>query len=450
MVSSLGNLVRFGIATLLGLVCAMTTALYAASASDPVIGHMEAIIENSGEEPYPEEMVLVRIRSTLLRTQIALEQIEQPALQNFSWIQLGQDHWYGCDVEGAPAQCFERVLALFPVRSGQLIIDPFIHHLTVIGADGARRQLDLRSAPVSLAVRPWTAARSGPDARDSWWLPVKSLTVTDKWEPEPDRIRPGETAHRTVVVEAVGIGSERLPPAPKLRSVGLITFAGPVERTTTQTPAGPIARAVYRWDVRPVTTTPATLEAVHIPWFDTVSRRMRDAVLPARQVAFFRYQEGAAPKYPLLERLILLLSLLASFITGLAILFAGPKPEKRRLTSLFFEKIMVRRDLKEVRRAARLGDPNALRRAIYDLGRRDPRRARRWLLEPSVRSGMSALDSYLFAPPGTQPPKIRSLAKSIANAWRRVGQDDDSWSSSPPPTPHSAAQNMPSSGSRGV
>lgn len=449
MVSSLGNFVRFGVTALLGLVCAMTTALYAASVSgQPVIGHMEAIIENSGEAPYPEEMVLLTIRSTLLRTQIALEQIEQPALQNFSWMQLGQDRWYGCDVEGAPAKCFERVLALFPVRSGQLTIDPFIHHLTVIGADGARQQLDLRSAPVSLAVRPWTAARGGPDARDSWWLPVKSLTVTDKWEPEPDRIRPGETAHRTVVVEAVGIGAERLPPAPKLRSLGLITFAGPVERTTTQTPAGPIARAIYRWDVRPVATSPATLEAVHIPWFDTVSRRMRDAALPARQVAFLSDREGAAPKHPLLERFILPLSLLASFITGLAILFVGPKSQGHGHTSLLLERFMVQRDLKELRCAARSGDPNALRRAIYDLARRDPQRARRWLFEPSVRSGMSALDGYLFAPPGTQPPKISSLAKSIAKAWRRAGQDDDRWSSSSPPAPHS--RNMPSSGSRGI
>jgi hypothetical protein len=279
---------------------------------------------------------------------------------------------------------------------------------------------------------------------------VKSLTVTDKWEPEPDRIRPGETAHRTVVVEAVGIGAERLPPAPKLRSPGLITFAGPVERTTTLTPAGPIARAVYRWDVRPVTASPATLEAVHIPWFDTVSRQMRDAVLPPRQVAFLSYQEGAAPKHPLLERFILPLSLLASFITGLAILFVGPKSEGHGRTPLLLERFMDRRDLKELRRAARSGDPNALRRAIYDLARRDPQRARQWLLVPSVRSGMTALDSYLFAPPGTQPPKISSLAKSIAKAWRRSGQDDTISFPRAPLVPHSAAQNMPSSGSQGI
>lgn len=440
--SSLGNLVRLGALTLLGLVCAMTTALYAASASDPVIGHMEVIIENSGEAPYPDEMVLVRIRSTLLGVQIALEQIEQPSLRNFSWMQLGQDHWYGCDVEGAPAKCFERVLALFPIRSGQLIIDPFVHHLTVVGADGARRQLDLRSAPVSLAVRPWTAARGGPDARDSWWLPVKSLTVTDKWEPEPDRIRPGETAHRTVVVEAVGIGAERLPPAPKLRSPGLITFAGPVERTTTQTPAGPIARAVYRWDVRPVATSPATLEAVHIPWFDTVSRRMRDAVLPARQVAFFSDQKGAPPKHPLLERSILPLSLLVAFITGLAILFVGPRSQGQSFTRLPLEPFLARRDLKELRRAARSDDPNALRRGIYDLARRDPRRARRWLFEPSVRSGMSALDRYLFATAGVEPPELNFLVKTITKAWRRAGHEEERWPSSSPPAPNRAAKNM--------
>jgi hypothetical protein len=443
MVSSIGNFVRFGVLTLLGLVCAMTTSLYAASASDqPAIGHMEAIIENSDEAPYPEEMVLVRIRSTLLGTQIALELIEQPALQNFSWMQLGQDRWYGCDVEGAPAKCFERVLALFPIRSGQLTIDSFIHHLTVVGADGARRQLDLRSAPVSLAVRPWTAARGGPDARDSWWLPVKSLTVTDKWEPEPGRIRPGETAHRTVVVEALGIGAERLPPAPKLRSPGLITFAGPVERTTTQTPAGPIARAVYRWDVRPVATSPATLEAVHIPWFDTVSRRMRDGVLPARQVAFFSDQEGAATKHPLLERFILPLSLLVSFITGSAIVFVGPRSQGQGHTSHLLERFKARRNLKELRRAARSGDPSALRLRIYSLARRDPQRARRWLFEPSVRSGMSALDRYLFATAGVEPPELNFLVKTITKAWRRAGHEEERSPSSSPPAPNSAGKNM--------
>jgi hypothetical protein len=73
----------------------------------------------------------------------------------------------------------------------------------------------------------------------------------------------------------------------------------------------------------------------------------------------------------------------------------------------------------------RPGDPSATRRRIYSLARRDPQGTRQWLFEPSVRSGMSALDRDLFATARFEPPELNPLVKTITKAWRRAGHDDE-------------------------
>lgn len=394
-------------------------------AQQDVRGQVEVFVETSGTLPFPGEMVLLRIRSTFPARPIALEWLEQPALTNFAWMQLGPDRSFKTELNGAPVVGFERRIALFPEKNGRLRIEPFVHHLTVIDADNARRQVDLRSAPVDLEVGAWPAAQGGPYARHSWWLPAKSLTVSDKWEPNPDQLAPGETARRTVTIEAAGISVERLPPAPKLRSPGVITFAAPVERLTVVTPDGPVARAVYRWDVRPATAIAATLEAVHIPWFDTGSRQMRDAVLPARRVALV--DESASRSMTATpsagdDRLFArsAWSGAVAFAVGLAILFGRRGSERRSLRRLL-RNVGERRELAVLRKAAQSGDPNAFRAAVYELARRDWGRARQWLADPSAAAGVGALDRHLFGPTDGAQPNIATLAKTITRAWRRSG-----------------------------
>ncbi len=238
---------------------------------------------NGGATPYTREMVLLKIHG-VYRQPILLEEVIQPPLANFTWTQLGRDHWSKTRLpDGQTAIAFDRTVAIFPHHAGAFTIEPFVHRLTVNDV-GERKVVDVRSQPIPFTVAPWTAPTGGPDAKEPWWLPARDVSITDSWSRDPETVKIYETVRRTVVLEAQGMLAEGLPPRPVLRTRGIITFAGPVVRETIITPAGPVARATYVWDVKPGVPEVIPLDAIAIPWFDTVSRTMREAEIPARQI----------------------------------------------------------------------------------------------------------------------------------------------------------------------
>ena len=239
---------------------------------------------NGNSAPFSREMVLLKIHG-VYKQPILLEEVVQPSLANFSWTQLGRDHWSRTKLaDGQSAIAFDRTVAVFPHHAGQFTIEPFVHKLTVNDV-GERRVVEVRSKPIPFPVASWTEPTGGPDAKEPWWLPAKDVAITDSWSPDPETIKVGETTRRIVTLEAQGMVAEGLPPRPVMRTRGIITFAGPVTRETLLTPSGPVARATYQWDVKPGVPEIIPLDAIAIPWFDTNTRTMRETEIPARDTA---------------------------------------------------------------------------------------------------------------------------------------------------------------------
>ncbi|MGX7704050.1 hypothetical protein [Methylobacterium sp. Gmos1] len=345
--------------------------------------------------PYPREMVLLRIRGTY-RAQIALEDLRQPSLPHFAWTQLGRDRWFRTTIQGQEARGFERTVAVFPQGAGRFVVDPFVHRLTVVDG-GERRLIEVRSNPLPLAVAAWQGP-GGPDAPEPWWLPAEGLTVTDVWEPEPESLRLGEPARRTVTLEARGLTADALPPRPTLRTRGILTFAGPVERQTRITPAGPVARATYRWDVRPGVPEPITLQAISIPWFDTKARVMREAEIPARIVGARAARSTDAAPPPPASPWRALAAGLAAF--GLA--FSAWGLSRREAPPL-----------RALARAARRRDPRGFRAALDHAARRDPARAAAWRADLRTGPRLAALDAALFGTGEAPVPDLAGLARDL-------------------------------------
>jgi hypothetical protein len=388
---------------------------FAAGSDKPLANHIDLVVSTNGATPFPEEMVLLKVRTVLFHGEVAQQKFEQPSLENFSWIQLGSDHSYRTVIDGAPAIVFERLIALYPVKSGKLVIDSFVHHLTLVDNDNVRRKVDLRSPQAYVEVGAWTAPRGGPAKAN--WLPASSFSVTDKWTPEPDRFTLGTIAHRTVTIEAKGITADRLPAAPHVRAPGAIIFGGTVERITTMTPSGPIARGIYRWDLALTTSLPVTITGVHIPWFDTKSRQMRDAVIPARTLAFSTAAKNHfGQDKPSMSGFTLAATSFMAFLFACTILRL--RADGNRSRTSIADRLRTWGELKELRHSARLGNPGAFRSAISALSRRDPAGWQRCLETPSVRSGLVVLDQHLFGSNGGTPPNLRNLSKSIAKTWK--------------------------------
>ena len=401
-------------------ILAILLPLSGATAAEPIthadasIGRVEVTLDLPKDKPYVDEMILLRMRA-FVRADIVLDEIRQPPLINFNWQQLGRDKPIQAMVDGFNVAGVERDLAIFPQQAGRLIIDPFVRHVTIVDADNQRHEADFASKPIYVDVQTYTAINPA----GAWWLPAKALTVTDSWSPEADEIPPGMLARRTIVVEAVGVTGERLPPPPDMRAPGIIAFKGPVERETIITEDGPVGRGTYRWDLRTVSSSPAQLPAIHIPWFDTSERRMREAAVPARWVAYLGTFVHAAHEKArtATERYLSpgpLLAGLAGFVWTAALMAfvltrrrgrAGPDAASRRV-------------LARLRASARAGDAPGFHAATSELAHADPPRWAKVAASGSVGPALAALDAACFGRDRAAPPPLRPLAAEIRRFWR--------------------------------
>jgi len=362
---------------------------------------------NGNSAPFPREMVLLKIHG-VYKQPILLEEVVQPSLANFSWTQLGRDHWSKTKLpDGQSAIAFDRTVAIFPHHAGQFTIEPFTHKLTVNDV-GERRVVEVRSQPIPFPVAPWTAPTGGPDAKEPWWLPARDVAITDSWSPDPETIKVGETARRIVTLEAQGMVAEGLPPRPVMRTRGIITFAGPVTRETLLTPSGPVARATYQWDVKPGVPEIIPLDAIAIPWFDTNTRTMRETEIPARQIGGGlpdRETDRAPPPIP--APLTVAAAALAAFGLGLALIGFGLGRPMVRLSGPSRRRLQA---------AARANDPAGFRAALDAAMREAPELARIWRAQPDLASAFAALDRSVFGASGAAAPDLPTLARALSRA----------------------------------
>ena len=366
---------------------------------------------NGNAAPFSREMVLLRIHG-VYRQQILLEEVVQPSLANFSWTQLGRDLWTKTRLpDGQVAIAFDRVVAVFPHHPGDFTIEPFIHRLTV-NDGGTRQVVNVPSPPVSLPVAAWTKETGGPDVKEPWWLPAKDVTITDSWSPDPETIKLGESARRIVTIEAQGMIAEGLPPRPVMRTRGILTFAGPVTRETIITPSGPIARATYQWDVRPGIPEIIPLDAIVIPWFDTVARIMREAEIPARQIGggLPDRDEDAKPSTPVSPAIIGAAGLLA-FGLGLALIGFGGQGRTRSLR-------LDRATRRSLRLAADTRDPVAFRATLGTALQREPALASHWHGNVEIAARLSALDDAVYGRGDPASLDLRGLADRLGRPIR--------------------------------
>ena len=123
-----------------------------------------------------------------------------------------------------------------------------------------------------------------PTAVQGWWLPAKTVQVTRE-APLPPEIRAGEPVESTIVLSAQGTAAARLPVPVQPAKAGLKVYPGAETRETAVSPDG-VVESRLKLSVALVAEKAGEIDipAVTVPWFDTVTKRMRQAVLPAQTI----------------------------------------------------------------------------------------------------------------------------------------------------------------------
>lgn len=381
---------------------------------------LELIVEDRPHPPHPGEMILLMIRGTY-RIPVVRENLRNSSLDGFDWMQLGEDRWYKAREDGFEVVKFERRMALFPQRAGDLDIAPFVHELEMLDRQGRTVAVEEASNAVTVRAAPM------PEG-DGWWFPVRALSISDNWSNQPEALDTGAAALRIVAITVEGSAPQRIPPMPEMTGAGAFIFPHPEQKIVALGPGGPVTRVFWRWTVRPHEGSAGYLNPVALRYFDTQSRENREIELAAQRVAYADGSQvvvdnetpsgsGQTPLAPgvalALPRWSVWAALMVGFTGGLlalAVLWgrAGlglpqwmrPDPNRTAL-----------------RRAARRGDPSAVWRHARAL---DPHGDHPALLR---------LEKTIFGKDGAQgkAPNMTDIAHEVLQGRRGQGGARKSW-----------------------
>ena len=256
----------------------------------------DIFIEVQVDEPNPYVQAQVVYTLKLLRAaQVSNASLTEPAVADGRALinKLGEDKNYQIRRNNRSYRVTERRYAVFPQASGPLKIEPVLFKGQ---SGGGLFSLDpfaprpepivIRSAPVTLAVRPIPAAFSGDR-----WLPAASLNIQEQWSTDPALLKQGEAATRALTLEAGGLAASQLPAPASALPDSFKTYPDQPEFEEANDRRGLVGTRREKMAVIPLAAGEFTLPAIRIPWWNIGTDQPEVAELTARRVKV----QAAAP-----------------------------------------------------------------------------------------------------------------------------------------------------------
>ncbi|BAL22711.1 BatD family protein [Azoarcus sp. KH32C] len=171
----------------------------------------------------------------------------------------------------------ERRYLILPFASGPLpLTDGHVSIQANSTGKSAERRID--APPLTLAVRAIPFDRRGED-----WLPARTLTLTESWQPAGLPLKPGQALRRTIRIEARGLSAAQLP-ALQPDAEGFSVHPEPPRLEEREDEGGIIGTREQTWLMVPRQSGDLTIPALRLAWWDTLNNAARHADLPARTI----------------------------------------------------------------------------------------------------------------------------------------------------------------------
>lgn len=240
------------------------------------------------EQPYVQQSTVLTVR---LYTDQPLYQasLAPPSGEGILVESYGQDVKTQTTLNGRRYDVVQRQYLLTPQRSGKLTLSGAILDAQMPGRSSGlfggmvtqTQPIRLRAEALELDVRP-----RPPEWTGSVWLPAQSLTLTEEWQPDDDRIRAGEPITRTLKLTAVGATGAQLPDLSAALSLpeGVKAYPDQSELHTAEQDGQPVGSRVQNIALIADRAGSIELPALTVSWWDTRTQRQREATLPARSL----------------------------------------------------------------------------------------------------------------------------------------------------------------------
>ena len=202
--------------------------------------------------------------------------------------QLGESRTYEKMINGVRHGVIELRYGIYPQHSGQLIIPAQTFSATQVDSQQATapaplgpkpgKMIHVTSAEIPLEVKPKPADYPATAA----WLPARSLSMSETWNPEPDHCQVGDSLTRTLTLKAEGLSSAQLPALPATDVNGLRRYPDLPQLSNQISENGLIGSREEREALVPTRVGQVELPAVEVVWWNTHEDRLERSYLPAR------------------------------------------------------------------------------------------------------------------------------------------------------------------------
>ncbi|MBO6656819.1 MAG: protein BatD [Pseudomonadales bacterium] len=201
---------------------------------------------------------------------------QAPSLPDTVVETLENENRFEAIVGGKRYYVLEKRYALFPQRSGELVIprERFTGTRGRGGIFSQRQRVSAVSDSHTVNVRTIPDAFSG-DA----WIPAKALGVREAWTEQPPTFRVGEPVNRQLAISAIGLSSTLLPELGEMEINGAKVYADPPTTENRVTEEGITALQVTTVGIVPTQEGELTLPEIRIPWWNTQTNREEVAVI---------------------------------------------------------------------------------------------------------------------------------------------------------------------------
>jgi hypothetical protein len=202
--------------------------------------------------------------------------------------QLGESRTYEKVINGLRHGVIEQRYAIYPQRSGELKIPPQMFSATLVDAQPSQepapsgpkqgKLMRVASAEIPLTVK----AKPADYPADIPWMPARSLSLSESWNPEPDHSLVGDSLTRSLTITAEGLSSSQLAPLPATEVNGLRRYPDQPVLSNQNSERGLIGSREEREALVPNRSGPIELPAVEVVWWNTFEDHLERTNLPAR------------------------------------------------------------------------------------------------------------------------------------------------------------------------
>jgi len=258
-----------------------------AAVGEPPVVFLE--VESNIDSVYVHSQLVITVK-LYYRYSLTEGNLPEPQVEHATVVKLGETSM-NASRNGVSYRAVERVYAVFPERSGEIII-PEISFLGRVNKPSTQRGSlftpmrnrgqRVRAASDALSIKVEPRPSQYPAGAD--WLPARQLVINSQIKTAKGGARVGEPITRVIELKAVGLLDTMFPeiewPLMDKARVYPDTPEG-ISRNAGQWVTG---RKVHSFAVVPEASGDLLLPEISIPWWDTIEDTLKVAIVPAEIV----------------------------------------------------------------------------------------------------------------------------------------------------------------------